>query len=652
MLFRIFAALVFLSSGTAFAQINAIRPDSIETWSGFRNYIRNPSARENVRFTTVSNGTLTRDTDAGDNIDGIASYLCDINSTGGFCMFQTSTIQVPDTTGSCEARITYKGDASTYTLRVTASGPNLVEIPLVNVTDWTDAVVQYPCGSARDVRVVQPNAGDGPAINIGRVYWGKSTSIGTVSQPRLVASYSFASTCNWSTTSATFVNVNADTDCTATLLSGTNLSLNANALSWTMVTVPGTYVVKMNFMAADGGSNTLGAFTVFDGTTNSGTLAAGVNVSGANTVGGTSEGVFSYTSGGSRTFNVRGRSDVGGQGVSLFTNDGTGTITVYFYPTVGEQVFRADTIAWKVDASISGTNPSLGIADVGTYAPIESTNLTLTNRTGVGNIPARIGCSGTNPATGTTCSAGNESVSVNFQPRSAGTVRACIYFGHQIDFGGTYGQARATFQLVTTGNANNVIDIEGGTKVPTGGEGTSIFQTYSGNHCSFFFFPDTTERTIRLMYEQDVSLGALDSSLIITDADVALGQRDIRITVEPIDQIMPAPLIANSVLSRTSGIAEFNWINGTCSGASAINSQSGFVSTIGNISSGTCTITLPTGVYSSAPICTSSFSGSTPQAFMSVVNASSSATSLTVSCNQNNVNCSSFNFNMICAGAR
>lgn len=167
--------------------------------SAHRNYVKNPSGFKNTLGITVSSATIARDTDTADKLDGIASLVCDASAQNGYCLFSLNTIQEGDKTGNCEFKVTYKGDASLYKLRITDTSSTLTDSSvLANVTDWTEASINYPCGSARDVRLVQTESGTGAAVNVGRVYYGKATNIssgtGYIGSP-----VSFTPTGSWST---------------------------------------------------------------------------------------------------------------------------------------------------------------------------------------------------------------------------------------------------------------------------------------------------------------------------------------------------------------------------------------------------------------------------------------------------------------------
>ena len=172
---------IYLMSSIALGQINAIRPDVIETVSTYKNYVKNPSARINTLGTSVSSASITRDTSAGNTLEGIGSFICNSASQNGYCLWSLNTIQHPDQSGMCEFTVSYKGDGTKYNLRITDTSSTIQDGPLLsNVSVWTEASVIAACGSARDVRFFQSASGDGAAVNIGRVYYGKVRAIPNV----------------------------------------------------------------------------------------------------------------------------------------------------------------------------------------------------------------------------------------------------------------------------------------------------------------------------------------------------------------------------------------------------------------------------------------------------------------------------------------
>jgi hypothetical protein len=288
------------------------------------------------------------------------------------------------------------------------------------------------------------------------------------------------------------------------------------------------------------------------------------------------------------------------------------TLALYRYPSTSETVVRPEVQNWKVDANISGANASLGTVGVTSYAGLENGSFTLTNNTGSGNIPAMIPCSSTNAPSGTTCSAGNESIGVSFVLPAAGDVVACAEFAHLLTVASS-STAYAAFQIVETPNNAQTISQEGKSRIAGGtpAAGDTIIPYHV---CGNFSFASAGQKTLRLFYEQ-FQTGTLTLSQVIGDANTNVGQRDIHWTVYPANQRSPAPIFVGSVTSDAASAERVERALINCDASSSITRQSGaWLSSVGNRSSTACAITIATGIFSSEPDCSLEIKAATPQA--------------------------------------
>lgn len=329
-----------------------------------------------------------------------------------------------------------------------------------------------------------------------------------------------------------------------------------------------------------------------------------------------------------------------------------------WYPPTNEIAARSEALAWRVDANISGANPSLGTSAVTSYTGIENGSLTLTNNSGTGTLAAQIPCSSTNSPTGTTCSSGNESVGVSFTLPKAGDVLACASFTWYAQTAASAGAgATAAFNVVeTAANAQTILQ-EGKTR------STARITTPATQNmdlaapfrvCGTFTFASAGQKTLRLMYEQAISSSGVATSQIQADADSNNGQRDIHWEVYPIAQGYPFPSYVGSVTSNATGALRHEYARLNCQATSAVTTQSGsWVSSIGNVSSGACTVTLATGAFSSTPVCASGSETDNSGAPVILRVAPTSATSVTIDCATDAGSaCSNYSVGLICSGPR
>lgn len=188
---------------------------------------------------------------------------------------------------------------------------------------------------------------------------------------------------------------------------------------------------------------------------------------------------------------------------------------------------------WRIDGNIAGAQVSLSGADVSAYQEITDSALTMTLGTGSQSAGVEIPCSSTNASTGLTCSAGSEGIGIVFSPPAAGAYDICMEYPHFIETS-SVGQVNATFQLVETSNTSQTIIQSGLGKAHLGPRpATAMRYITPVSVCGVFQFADTTERTIRLMYEQDV-IATVSSNSLVIDSEPSLGNRDLYFKVRQI----------------------------------------------------------------------------------------------------------------------
>jgi hypothetical protein len=194
---------------------------------------------------------------------------------------------------------------------------------------------------------------------------------------------------------------------------------------------------------------------------------------------------------------------------------------------------------WYVDANIGGANPGLGTSSIGTYTGITNGSLDLVNNSPVSNVA--IACAGTEEADigDTTCSA-DESVGITFDGH-VGKVEACASFQHR-HICDTAGSTIATFQLVKTGNADQVA-AEYGHRKATSSQDDSSSSAGTGVEsitvCGIFDVNGKT--TLRVFYEQlyDATCAV---NYIYASRPSTIGDIDIHWSVIPISGVMFAKL--------------------------------------------------------------------------------------------------------------
>jgi hypothetical protein len=244
-------------------------------------------------------------------------------------------------------------------------------------------------------------------------------------------------------------------------------------------------------------------------------------------------------------------------------NNETNNFTVYYLGSGQDSAVTNGQSSWLIDVNVGGGNPA--VTTNTTF--VEATLGTLDMVINPGSAPAEIPCSATNPSTGLTCAAGNESVGVVFTPPYAGFFEVCGYFG--LNSGG---QSIATQWIETPNNAQTILQ-EGKTRVEMGVSGSTAVA-----NCGTFQFNSTSKRTLRLMYE------ATGAGLYTLDRSTNVGQRDLHVIVKPLLQNIARPVLTGDQVT-TPGATNpilFGFNYGTTNAATPCSGTPCFLEKTGN----------------------------------------------------------------------
>jgi hypothetical protein len=287
--------------------------------------------------------------DTTNKIDNVASYSVDTSALNGYVEFSLDAVYAPATGGNCEFKGVFLGDGSLYRAQIVDGSGNLLNQTTVlspsDATKWQPFSVTYPCADSgsRKVRITQTEAGTSPAINVGKLYYGSATNIGTGSlQPQYVGSLKYAATanCEWSTTSTSFANFAADTDCASPTVTG-GISAPATKIPGFVINnvKPGTYLfIGRGAFRETGGNSTHHGFRFNDGTNSTVQNPLYVGAS-AGLIFGSINGEITYTTAQSNV-TVQVQAFIGGTDSAQITANGNNydlEFSVYYYPPAGTQ---------------------------------------------------------------------------------------------------------------------------------------------------------------------------------------------------------------------------------------------------------------------------------------------------------------------------
>ena len=541
--------------------------------------------------------------------------------------------------------------ATDYLLKVT-DGTNLIAsitIPAVSVAQEIGFVAQAPASGNVCIRVESQS--DAAAISLDDAKISKPSTI-QASQASFIGEATIATTsgCTLTRTNAALGAFGTQANCpgpTVGINPGPGLiqTTDADLPRFTVANLPAGYyevMVDADVYSGTDGSTSVVAINESVSATTSGHVS--VNTPSNRGHSATMLGYFYFTTAATRIFEVYCSASSGSCNI---VNEGGSSGGIHFsikrYPLSVETARIIDTINWKVDANIGGANPGLGSSNVSSYTGIENATLDLVNNPGLGNISAQVPCSSTNPPTGLTCAAGNESIGVSFVLPAAQDVEACVSFSHALDNGAS-GNVSTAFQIVETPNNAQTISQLGNRRLNSENANSNIGVFHPITLCGTFSFSSAGQKTLRLFYEQTAS-GTLNLNAILADRDANTGQRDIHWYVHPTQQQVPAPVVVNSVTNRSNTQYALEASEVSClSAGSTVNrtSTSGWLS-IGNRSGSACALTL--SGFVSTPFCTASTNSGTAAALAIVSN---SPTSVTLT----NASAADFAAQLLCYGAR
>jgi hypothetical protein len=584
----------------------------------------NPNAEDGTTGWTASgSGTFTTTTTAANVGNGDASFSFDAAATNDTVYTDLIAIPAGLYGANCLLEFYYKGFDDQMSAYV-SDGTNIVTSQTLSASPgYTKVQLNFICPSSGGLRFALFANADAAIGYWDEVHLGSASNISQVSQASFVGSikYDAASSCDWGRTgggSDSWGNFSADTDCASPTVTGSASDPGSKipAIKFSSLP-PGEYLFEARGFFYKFGTQDAPVYFRFSDGTNT-TPGAGLYSGSSPDAAMNLTGRIRYVTAQSNvTINIQGSTVNTSNTVSIGNNNATFLgleIDVYRFPLSSETVVNYQSQNWRVDANISGANPSLGTSAVSSYTGIEDGSLTLTNNTGNNVLTAQIPCSSTNAPSGTTCSAGNESVGVSFYVPRAGDVRACVSFGHYIQ-NQSGSAAETTFQIVeTAANAQTVLQ-EGKSRVPSRGASSIATETTLPVHlCGTFSFNSSGQKTLRLMYEQAVG-GTVLANEIRGDSDSSIGQRDIHWEVYPINQNFNAPNLVGSVTSNSSGAERVERVkiedsgdDSNCTTSPCVTKlESGdWVSSATRGSTGNYVANFNSGMFSASPVCTCS----------------------------------------------
>jgi hypothetical protein len=567
---------------------------------------------------TESGGTFSIETT--NPLFGVGSGKWDSSASSQTLISNLKTIEKGMVGRTCLAEMVYKwpsGVAADLSFQVLDASD--VVILTNDLTPTTgDNVVKtqrnFDCGvlgSQYRIRILS-NVANPAEIIIDNAFIGSDSNSVSISQTTLAGSSDFlgTATCTQTRTSTTFGPFTGSAACPGptivTQKIGQWLTTDVDLPRQTINNLPpGTYVAQFTVASFMSSSATSG-FAINDGTTTCNGMQGETSAaSGAST---TVSCVFEYSSSGNRSFELYGASSASTINLSSLTvtpNLST-KFNLYRYPTSPAEAITLETSGYFAEAEISGSSVSMGLTTDGSFSEVANSALTLVPKSGAS---LEIPCSTTNPSTGTTCAAGNESMGIVFNAPYAGTYDVCTQFTHQIRVDSGSDNITADMKLVETpNNAQTILQERASqrSRISWGVVGDYI-SVKTITMCGVFTFGSSGKKTIRL-FEQTNAASSPSNNDVFIDANTMPTW-----SVKAITQQMPAPVftsLQNNVKSGgdmriehvTFGGAVENTNVCSASPCTMYRNSSGITS-VTRGGTGIYNLNFGAGVFSSAPTC-------------------------------------------------
>jgi len=561
-------------------------PTSTEKqYLAFKNELLNPGFEGGKTGWTVTTTAFTITTTAGEFAEGTRG--AEWNPAGAESLKSPSwTVKTNaggNGVGFCRVRSNADADYDLEIYDVT-NAVVVAEVDIPASTTFLNIPVNFVGVSNTAYRVQVSSAGNDDEIQVDScgIGYAEGYNIANVNQASLYGSirYAVTASCTWSTVSASYGDYTADTDCPTPTVTGYASAPGTKIPGLTFANLPpGDYFVISNGFFAPNSTSVAAnvAFQFSDGTNafGSATAAGGGGSSGDPLASSVLTGRLSVTAAQTNiTIQVQGKTSSGSNaaivGNSTAAQNNHFEIQVYRFPSASQQVYAASTSNWRVDANIAGANDTFTTSAVSTYTGIENSGWTLTNNTDVGTLTAQIPCSSTNAPSGTTCSAGDESIGVSWVLPKPGKVKACVGFATSI---ASSSDGYGIFQIVETPNNAQTISQEGKERIDGGANALAVNDTIHVPYrvCGNFYFSSAGQKTLRLMFEKPAGSGTFS---LMADASSSNGQRDIHWEVHPLDENSPAPNIVNTVVTKDD-TTPWQFLSAKVTSADAVSDESG-----------------------------------------------------------------------------
>lgn len=615
------------STGTEWQFANdGVNFDSFGSGSGGGagiNLLKNPGFESGVaQGWSNTGGTFAAVTVGSNLLIGKGSALFTASASGQFVASTLYAVPQGLAGQACSESIMYKGGDANLRFRVVDNSSNILVEQTVVASSITRVVnLYFICPSAStSIQVRVHSVGAAAAIALDQMSLG-SNALAQVSQAQVAGVAYFATTasCTFSRTNTALGAFATNANCPGPTIEASSLgdwqTTDTDLPRWTVNNLPpGQYIATVTGAVIAGAPFETLTYALSDGTTTSGN-GSGTSANGGSLGGGfTVVGTFTYTSAGSRTFELFGSATANAVQVPNEAGQQQLRLALVRYPLASEQATTAGTSAGVWSGILIGSN----IWSTTSASFVDGTNagtFTLNERA--------------NSLFGTVVQATSPRAGVTFTPSSSGDYSVCMTSNaatSNVAIASLYQLWDGTNELASQYNneANAAPMTLCGILKATGGVSKSVW--------------------IRLLSAGGGATAILGPSGAQVD-----------IIIKKLTQQTPAPILVNSVVSPSVGVEQVTRVYVDAAGT--IVSQSGsWVSSATLDATGKYTLNVAAGTFSATPTCVCSVnianaSSTAPTCKMDATSPSATVLHVTTA-GTGSATLSSLDFNVLCMGPK
>lgn len=526
----------------------------------------------------------------------------------------------------CSVAIYYKGgDGNMLLQAVDGSATVLASAPILASTSTALLSVPMLCPATGQVRLRLLSTAAAALVAFDRTYLGEQNNLSQISQASFFGSMVKKSTdancqVDYGTVNATYVSA-VGNPCVFTA-QGQITPTAAPDLGWTAQVPPGTYLFTMAFSLnfSAGGGNPSCRIVDDLGNQVSGTYQQANSPGNLIAYQGTIQPI-TYTSSGLRTYSVQCRDAGVSNHLQIYgVQDFEPSFTMWRFPTQSQTVYSPVTVDWTYHLGYNngGAIFTDDVASASNWVPMMDITDALTVQPLNGSGSALISCSGTTLNTGSGCGSDHPDFGAIINVPKPGQVSVeaevthCWAGSGSLNYiykiaevtNGTQTTLQETPASLATGNLNAGLNTQVCTPITI--RGIMNFQSV-GLHTVKVIVNGSQAITHASSYWQ------FNATSPVTALPGSFGWAG-SLTIKPLNQQVPAPILMNQVASDSNGVEKIARVlfGGTGTSTSmtgcgadpcVIYNQSGSVSAVNRTATGSYVIHFAPGTFSDVPTC-------------------------------------------------